>query len=91
MVDIDRSFKDMLGELLWDVPEERDLMIASGFLYCIYGWLPKKVGKMRLSSVLRWCKLGQKKMNWEQALRFRTLLDGKRKKTIWQTIFKINS
>ena len=72
------------------VPERDALLLADALLYAVYGWNPDKVGKMRLSSIMRYVEYAKKRMTWKDAYKIRRMLE-KKEKPLWKKILKINS
>jgi len=72
------------------VPERDALLLADALLYAVYGWNPDKIGKMRLSSIMRYVEYAKKRMTWRDAYKIRRMLE-KKEKPLWKKILKINS
>jgi len=70
------------------VPTKEALLLADALLYSVYGWLPNKVRKMELTSIVRWVGYAKKRMTWGDAYKMRSLLEAKPKKSIWKKIWK---
>lgn len=74
------------------VPAKDALLLADALLFSVYGWVPDKVKKMKLSSIARWVKYAKKRMTWSDAYKLRRLLEAEPKKvSIWNKIFRIKS
>jgi len=72
-----------------NVPSKEALYLADALLFAVYGWMPDKVRKMKLSSVTRWVGFAKNRMTLGDAQKLRTILKPK-KVSIWNKIFKIN-
>lgn len=78
-------------EVMDKVPEKEALVLADALLFAVYGWMPDKVRKMKLTSVVRWVGYAKKRMSLGDAYKMRTLLERNPKKvSIWTKLFKIN-
>ena len=85
------GFKDVKfvsHKIMEEVPTMESLELANALLFSVYGWNIKKVGNMRLSSIVRWVDYAKKKMTWEDAYRLRRL-DEPQKKSLRRTIKRI--
>jgi len=76
------------SQIKLDIPEKEALLLADALLYSVYGWLPNKIRKMELSSIVRWVGYAKKRMTWGDAFKLRSLLEAKPKKSIWEKIWK---
>ena len=69
------------------VPERDALLLADALLYAVYGWNPDKIGKMRLSSIVRYVEYAKKRMTWRDAYKIRKMLE-KKEKPLWKKILR---
>jgi hypothetical protein len=76
-----------------DIPSKNNLLLADALLFAVYGWSPKKVSRMSLSSLKKWVRLAKIKMTWKDAYKFDSLLEAKPKRvSLWKKIIlKIKS
>ena len=72
-----------------DIPNRKALILADALLFSVYGWMPDKVRKMKLSSIIRWVGFAKKRMTVGDAFKLRKLLEPK-KVPLWKKIFKRN-
>lgn len=77
-------------EIMNEIPDRDALLLADALLFAVYGWMPNKVKKMKLSSVRRWVGLAKKRMTWGDAYKMRKLLE-KKEKPWWKKLLKISS
>lgn len=69
------------------VPDKKKLWEVDALLFAVYGWEPKKIQSMKLETIRHWVRLAEKKITWTQAYKFRSLLEPRPKRTLWQKIF----